>query len=121
MAMSGLTAYQRGNRITYTNAGSAIAAGDLVAIATGTSGFVGVAVTDIAATTGTGELAIGGGDERVFKIPKTSGEAWTQGQVLYTDGTNGTSTSSTTFTRIGRAAYAAASADVVGYVILNQP
>ena len=115
--------YQRGGRIAYSNTGSAIAAGDLVIIASGTSGMVGIAVTDIAATTGTGELNIGAGSEdRVIKTTnKPSGEAWTQGQVLYTDGTNITSTSSTTFTRVGRAAFAAASADTTAYFILNQP
>lgn len=111
--------YQRGNRLLYTNTSTAITAGDVVVIASGTSGICGIALVDIAATTGTGQVCIGGGDETVWSVTKTSGEAWTQGQVLYWDGSAVTSTSSTTFTRIGRAAYAAASAATTGYVILN--
>ena len=113
--------YQEGNRLLYSNAGSALVAGNIVAIATGTSGFCGICIEDIAATTGTGTVAIGGGEERVWEGPKTSGEAWTQGQVLYWDGTALSSTSTSTSTRAGRAAYAAASAATTGYLILNAP
>lgn len=110
----------RGTRLPYTNTGSAIAAGDLVILNSGTTGLVGVALTDIAATSGTGEVAIGGGDERIFPTTnKATGEAWTIGQPLFSDGTNITSTSSTTFNRVGRAAAAAASADTTGSIILN--
>ncbi len=110
----------QGGRVTYTNSGSAIAAGDLVVLRSGTSGTCGVAVTDIAATTGTGEVYTGEGQEKIFKTTtKPSGEAWTIGQILYTDGTSVTSTSSTTFTRCGTAAAPAASADTTAYFFLN--
>lgn len=116
-----VTTYSKGGRIPYTNSGSAIAEGDIVVLASGASGFVGIAVADIAATTGTGELNIGGAsEERIIKTTtKASGEAWTAGQLLYSDGTSITSTSSTTFTKVGRAAIAAASAATTGYFILN--
>lgn len=111
-----VTFYQEGRRQLYTNAGSAIVAGDVVILRSGTSGKCGVAVADIAATTGTGQVETRG----VFKTTaKTSGEAWTHGQVLYTDGTSITSTSSTTFTRVGTAVGTAASADTTAYFELN--
>lgn len=110
------TFYQEGYREDYSNAGSAISAGDIVVLASGTSGRVGVAVTDIAATTGTGVVQVKG---VFYTTSKASGEAWTHGAVLYTDGTNITTTSSTTFTRVGRAVGTAASAATTGYIALN--
>src|SRR5690606_19644587 len=41
----------KGQRLTYANAGSAIAAGDAVVLIDGAAGKIGVAVTDIAAST----------------------------------------------------------------------
>ncbi len=117
------TAYlvQRGNRINYPNTGSLIGSKQVVVLASGTSGFCGISVTDIAATTGTGELAIGGGDERIWNLPKTSGQVYTIGQVLYWNASTGavSSTATTTNTRIGRAAAAAASAATTVNIILN--
>ncbi len=101
--------------IPYTNTGSAIAAGDLVIRASGTSGCIGRAQGDIAATTGTGTLLIRG----LINGVKASGEAFTDGQVLYYDGTSFTGTSSTTFTRAGRAVGISASAATTCVLQLN--
>lgn len=108
--------HSTGKRQSYSNSGSAIAAGDIVILRSGTSGKVGVAVTDIAATTGTGNVEVCG---VYYTTAKASGEAWTDGLVLYTDGTSITSTSSTTFTRVGVAMGTAASAATTGYFIVN--
>lgn len=56
--------------------------------------------------------------EGVFTIAKTTGQAWTQGQILYWSGTAVTSTASTNKI-IGCALVAAASGDAVGVVRLN--
>ncbi len=101
-----------GNTMEYTNAGSAIAAGGVVALGFG----VGVAVTAIAATTGVGTLHVRG----VFLLAKTTSQTWTQGDKLYWD--SGTSK----FTNVasgkqaaGFADIAAGSADATGYVNLQ--
>ncbi len=107
-----------GDRITYANTGSAITAGSLISLASGATGMCAIAVVDIAASTGTGAVQIRG---RFGNCPKASGEAFTQGQLIYFDGTNLTGTSSTTFTRAGRAGAAAASAATTCVLILNQP
>lgn len=115
MAMTTTEYLKEDDLIPYTNSGSAIAAGDLVIIASGTSGNVGRAQGDIAATTGTGTLKVRG----LINGVKASGEVFTQGQVLYYDGTSFTGTSTTTSTRAGRAAQSQASADVTCILILN--
>lgn len=104
-----------GSRITYSNTGAAIVAHDVVIVASGTSGIIGIAVAAISATTGTGQLEIKGR----HTLPKASGEAFTQGQVLYWDGTQLSGTSTTTSTRAGRAAAAAASAATTADCLLN--
>ncbi len=119
--MTASTLFAKGSRINYSNTGSAIVAGDLVAIVTGASGMVGIAVTAIPATTGTGELAIGGADERLWTCPKAGTEAFTLGQVLYFDGTQLSGTNTTTSTRAGRAGAAATTASTSCVLILNQP
>jgi predicted RecA/RadA family phage recombinase len=68
---------QRGDVVTYSNAGSAITAGSVVTL----KHCVGVALTDIAATTGTGSVAL----EGVFTVPKTTGTAWLNGEKLLWD------------------------------------
>jgi predicted RecA/RadA family phage recombinase len=56
----------KGNRIPWTNStGSTVASGTLVSVETGTSGFAGIAVTDIA-NGATGEVAVSG-EHRVAK------------------------------------------------------
>lgn len=106
-----------GKRIVYSNTGSAISAGDVVSIAVGATGMIGVAVVDIAATTGTGAVDI----EGVFTFVKTAGEAFTQGQLVYWDGSATTGTSSSTFTRAGRVTAAAGSSATTANVKINQP
>jgi predicted RecA/RadA family phage recombinase len=54
-----------GSTLSYANAGGAIASGAPVVV----GNQIGVAITDIAASTGTGELAMDG----VFELPKTAG------------------------------------------------
>lgn len=110
------TYLRKGNRIPYSNSGSAISAGDVVPLASGSTGMCGVAVTDIAATTGTGEIEI----EGEFTVDKATGEAFTVGQIVYWDDSNNnaTGTSSTTFYRLGRVTEAAASAATTAKVKL---
>jgi predicted RecA/RadA family phage recombinase len=68
---------QRGDVVTYSNAGSAIAAGDVVVM----GHTIGVALADIAASTGTGPVAI----EGVFTVPKVSAAVFAQGEKLIFD------------------------------------
>ncbi len=69
------TLVARGALYNYTNTGSAIAAGGVVVLVSGSSGFCGIAVDAIAATTGTGVLNIGGPDMCVHQLKKHTGEA----------------------------------------------
>jgi predicted RecA/RadA family phage recombinase len=63
---------------TYSNAGSAITAGSVVVMGS----LLGIALTDIDATTGVGAVKITG----VFaNMPKTTGTAWTVGLSLNWD------------------------------------
>lgn len=69
-------AIQRGERITYTNSGSAISSGDVVVI----GNCVGVASVDIA-NGETGEVAIA----EVYQLPKVSGAVIGQGETVNWD------------------------------------
>lgn len=64
-----------GNTVDYDNTGSAIASGDAVVLADTGSSILGVALDDIAATTGEGVLAITG----VFELPKATAAVIAQG------------------------------------------
>lgn len=66
-----------GERLPYTNAGAAIASGDVVPL----KHSIGIALGAIAATTGTGTLAV----EGVFTVPKVTGTAWLSGEKLIWD------------------------------------
>jgi predicted RecA/RadA family phage recombinase len=115
-AMAAAAVYvNEGKRILYSNTGSAIASKDVVVVASGTSGRIGIALTAIDATTGTGVLDIAGR----HTLPKASGEAMTQLQAVYWDGTQISGTSTTTSTRAGRVAAAAASAATTVDVIID--
>ena len=57
-----------GDVIQYSNAGSAIASGDVVVLGTNSLATVGVALCDIAATSGVGSVAISG----AFRLAKVS-------------------------------------------------
>ena len=114
------TYVHRGSRIPYANSGSAIVVGDVVVRVAGNCGVVGIASDNIPATTGTGELDIKG----VWNLPKTVGEAFTDGQVLYWDTTTkaltGTLTGADgTTNRVGRSVGAFASAATSANVNLN--
>lgn len=78
-----------GKRLTFTNAGSAISAGALVAV----GDRCGIAIVDIAASSGTGTLSMSG----TFTLAKDGDEAFTQGQKVFKDGSankvTGTATS----------------------------
>jgi predicted RecA/RadA family phage recombinase len=107
---------QTGDRQPYSNTGSAIVSKDVVTRVSGNSGCIGIAVADIAATTGTGVLDVVG----VWTLPKATGEAFTDGQRLYWTGTALTG-ASTGNTNAGRAVGAAASAATTANISLNQP
>jgi predicted RecA/RadA family phage recombinase len=66
-----------GETLEYANSGSAIASGDVVVI----GNIIGVALVDIAATSGTGTVAI----EGVFDLPKVDGAVIAQGEKLVWD------------------------------------
>lgn len=67
------TFVQEGKTIDYLNAGSAISAGDVIAI----GNMLGVALEDIAATTGVGSVMV----EGVFDLPKLSTAVISQGEL----------------------------------------
>jgi predicted RecA/RadA family phage recombinase len=114
------TLTRRGNRVPYSNTGAAIGSKQVVVIRSGSAGMIGITESSIPATTGTGVLAIGGGDERVWNLPKKSGDVFVQGAIVYWDSGNSrcTSTSSGN-TRCGVADVAAASAATTMDVIIN--
>lgn len=73
-----IKAQQDGKVITYSNTGSAITAGSVVVM----SHMIGIALTDIAATTGTGAVAV----EGVFSgIPKVTAAVFAVGEKLIWD------------------------------------
>ena len=106
------TTYVRdGKTLTYSNTGSAISSGDVVLMAD----IVGVAIADIAATTGTGAVQI----EGVWTLAAAAG-AWVQGDNLYWDSGNSEFTKTASGnTLAGIAADTKASADTTGNVKLN--
>ena len=107
-----------GIRIPYSNSGSAIASGGVVVLVSGATGFIGIAVDAIAATTGTGVLEV----RRAHTLTKKSGDVFTAGQLVFWDATNSRlTTSSTGNTRAGRADGAYASAATSATILLNQP
>lgn len=107
-----------GRRLAYSNTGGAISSGGVVALVTGASGYIGIAVTDIAATTGTGELET----EGVHELAALSTATWSVGQTIYWDvGNNRLTNASTGNTRAGRAATAKTNGQTTGQVKLNEP
>ena len=103
-------------RVTYANSGGAISSGDLVILASGTTGACGVAVTDIAANTGTGEVEV----DNIHVLPKNVGEVFTFWQVLYRDASTGKLTNEASGnTRAGRCTAAADSAATTATCLLN--
>lgn len=77
--------------------------------------IVGVAVNTVA-NAAVGQFAFTG----VWTLTKATGQAWTEGALIYWDDTNkNCTTTSTSNTRIGVATAAAASGDTTGKVRLN--
>lgn len=76
----------KGDRIPYTAGTGGASSGDVVAMRTGATGFVGVIVADIAAS-GTGEADI----EGVFRLTKATGSVnvFAIGDIVYWDVTDG--------------------------------
>ena len=72
---------QRGQIITFSNTGAAIAVNDPVVI----GNLVGVALVAIAATTGVGEVAIA----EVYNLPKVDAAVIAQGETVFFDITAG--------------------------------
>lgn len=68
---------QDGTVIDYANAGAAIASGDVVIV----GNRIGVALVDIAATTGTGAVSFYG----VYELPAVNGAAFVQGETVLWD------------------------------------
>lgn len=70
-----------GDVIDYPNTGTAISAGDVIVLGTTIENMLGVALTDIAATTGVGAVGI----EGVFDLPKVSGAVILAGDAVFWD------------------------------------
>lgn len=105
---------QPGEIMKYSNAGSAISAGDIVVIGE----RIGVAITDIAATSGEGSVQM----EGVFSLPKATGTAWSQGDQLFYDAGAGKLTKVATGNKpAGYAFEAAASGDTTGLASIESP
>jgi predicted RecA/RadA family phage recombinase len=107
------TYYKNAEIIDYTNAGAAIEADAVVQI----GDMLGIALNDIAASTGVGPVLVAG----IVKVTKYASETWTQGQTIYYHATNKFTTTATGATRCGCAALAAGSSDTTGYLVLNAP
>ncbi len=76
---------QDGTVIQYSNTGTAITAGDRVVMGAAGNVTVGVALTDIAATTGVGSVLISG----VVELPKLTGAVITAGETVDLDSSAG--------------------------------
>lgn len=72
---------QPGERMEYANAGSAISAGDVVVL----ENRIGIALTDISATTGVGTVELCG----VYELDAVNDDAFGQGEQLYWDSSAG--------------------------------
>lgn len=83
------TNYVKGpiHSVTYSNSGSAISSGDVVVLggADAKKCRVGIAMDDIAATSGTGQVAVTG----CWSFPKVSAAVITQGQSVNWDASAG--------------------------------
>jgi predicted RecA/RadA family phage recombinase len=104
-------------RLPWTNAtGSQANPGDVQVLNSGSTGLIGITI-DTTANGAQGAVEI----EDVHTLTKNTGEAFTQGQILYWDATNkrltGTATANT---RAGRASEPAASAATSANCSINQ-
>lgn len=103
---------QDGETIEYSNTGTAITAGSVVVIGK----LLGIAATDIAATTGVGTVCL----EGVFKLAKNTSTAITQGDQLFWDNTAKEITKVGTDLPIGTAHESALAADTTVNVNLYE-
>lgn len=99
-----------GNSVSYTNAGSDIASGDVVELAN----RIAIAMVDIS-TGKQGELAL----EGVVELPSDTGTAYNQGDILYWTGTQLTKTAASN-TFAGEAHEAKASGGTSAKVKLSE-
>lgn len=91
---------QDGDVMPYTNSGAAIASGAVVAV----GNMIGIALGDIAATTGTGQLAVAD----VWEVPKVTASAIAKGEKLLWDSSEG---------KFDNSAATAASGDILGAAV----
>lgn len=106
--------YKSGDQIDYANTGSAILAGAVVSV----GDLLGIAVNDIAATTGVGPVQIRG----IVKVTKIGSQAWTQGAAVYYDSGNTrftTVASGNTFAGFAALAVGSGATLTTGYVLLK--
>lgn len=94
---------EKGNRMALVNSGAAIASGDVVIIGS----IIGIAETDIAATTGVGTICT----EGVFQLGKTASLAIAQGDRVFFNTSTKLITKTATDTPIGTAFESADAAD----------
>ena len=108
-----------GLRIPYSNSGSAINSSAVVVLRSGSNGRIGIAVANIAATTGTGVLEVGPG--RLHTLAKKVGDVFAYGTILYWDTVNMwlTTTFTAAFTRAGTSDGVYASAATTAGVAIN--
>jgi predicted RecA/RadA family phage recombinase len=102
---------QPGDSIKYSNSGSAISSGDIVAV----GNRIGIAVTDIAATTGEGTVSFKG----VYTVAKDADESFAVGDALFYDSSDSTVTKTAIGNKWAGMAYAAAdTADTTCEILL---
>jgi len=100
--------------ITYTNTGTAISAGDIINL----GHRVGVALVDIAATTGTGSVAVQG----IFYLAKDTSVISLENELHWSvSGENATTTPAASDPRLGIATEAAATGKAYVNVQINAP
>ena len=99
---------QSGDTVSFTAAADTLSGAPVLI-----GSLFGVAVADVK-NGDPGEMMLSG----VFDLPKTTGQAWTIGQLLYWSGTAVTNVASTN-KLIGAALSASASGDTTGRVRLN--
>ena len=107
------TKYSEGDVMDYANTGAAISSGDVVAL----GNRIGIAVTDIAATTGLGAVALTG----AHTLAKTVGEVYNQGDSVYWNSTTSKLTEVDTGLYAGKIIVAAALTATTAIVALADP
>ena len=108
---------QSGHRLPYSNTGAAILSGAVVVLTAGNAGMIGVAVTDIAAATGTGEVEVSG----VKELTALNTDTGAVGTDVYWDATNSRiTTTATANTYGGKLARAKTNGQTTAHVLLNR-